>query len=1159
VYVNVGTVPQADEPQYQDMLLRLPPPVALVYEWARPLAGDRADAALEEFTKAAGNAASWLGSFRHRMPPLFRGDDGNPLRVMLAVFADAHEDQMAPWLFEQAARLYAADNVFSAYLYFRAAAAASRRPDPEEAEALLTKAGAAAPGGRRLWDFFRAAFGSDVPALVVAALDVSTALGVEFPAAILQGLGGSAAPEPDDESAAFCGELAEHHPAFLEALRITVFFAAVAVLQRTPGQVGSAQMLLEEMAGGVPGYGGDRVGTAAMSVLTGPRSSSISLELAKTLCMRAAGRLGRDMSFDRDAAITRAAELALVARDRRLAWDGPSGEALAVAAQARAAAGNVRGALQMLLPPPEGTALATEAASQAVIRAAAEMAVEIGDIERALDLARRIADPLERRLATALGLTLRSDSYREAAAEYRLALEDPGITGRVDQQVSGLLGLSMVAELDDSEVALLRDLAPEMADMVRAQSFLTAGNVAQAQVLARRHPDLDAALQIRVSCLISLDRAADAVSALESYAARQGDERFLLQAALLAMSSGATAEAARLASRLASGNDPARRRVAREILIDAASTRKDWDTVLVETRRLIGDQAVAESDPERSKSLNKYRWAQVHALHELRRMDEACEVIRADPRLVPSYASEARLVVSVLHSIAPSVGVGDAGGMAGRGITQEEIVDAVLEAVEVEPADEELAAAAVATVVSMPDSEPPDFKVVIKARRLHQQFFDRFPDSTRFRTVPVDDRLSGLSDFLRANVAPAAQAAQQLARTVITGRIPASVFAALFGRNYAEMLICGSVGCYVVQYPDDAILAQEAEAARQAIGGTVVVDTSALFLAPVTLGQLTELGVHFEQLLITASQRDDILQAKISLTMRSPGWLGWDPVSERPTIGSHDPEVIEQWVREAEALASSLRWCEVAADPPADSDDPRHAAWSASIRLARERGFSLIADDAALRAAARSEGVPAFGSLQILSALAENQALPATALGESFKRLAKVRAADLPVHQSLRDIAEDDNWKPAGYAGFLLQRPVTWTPLGRGWQEYTSLITALPEKKPDEVAVWCAAAMEGLSLTAAPSAIPDISAALVTWTLLTLRTPAVLPPLLAYAEGLAARWSLSVDMLQAVVQRLVETAGQVAPPEMIGRIVLPLLSGLDEERYAKAVQFFFVP
>ena len=174
---------------------------------------------------------------------------------MLAVFADAHEDQMASWLFEQAARRYAGDGVFSSYLYFRAAAAASRTPGPGEAEALLANAGVAAPGGRRLWDFFRAAFGSDVPALAAAAVDVSAALGVVFPAATRQGLGGSAAPEPDDDFAAFVEELAERHPAFLEHRRGSPSRSPLRrSFRRPPGQISAAQMLLEELEGGLPAY-----------------------------------------------------------------------------------------------------------------------------------------------------------------------------------------------------------------------------------------------------------------------------------------------------------------------------------------------------------------------------------------------------------------------------------------------------------------------------------------------------------------------------------------------------------------------------------------------------------------------------------------------------------------------------------------------------------------------------------------------------------------------------------------------------------------------------------------------------------------------------------------------------------------------------------------
>jgi hypothetical protein len=60
-----------------------------------------------------------------------------------------------------------------------------------------------------------------------------------------------------------------------------------------------------------------------------------------------------------------------------------------------------------------------------------------------------------------------------------------------------------------------------------------------------------------------------------------------------------------------------------------------------------------------------------------------------------------------------------------------------------------------------------------------------------------------------------------------------------------------------------------------------------------------------------------------------------------------------------------------------------------------------------------------------------------------------IRAAELPVLRCLRDIAEDEGWNPAGYAGFLLQRPTTWTPLARGWRDYTALITALPGKEAE--------------------------------------------------------------------------------------------------------------
>lgn len=1142
-----------------EMLLCLPPPVALAYEWALPAVGDRATAALEDFAKLGGQPATWLSRFRHRPPPLFRDEGSDALWVLVAEYADSFQHRTAPWLYEQAAGRWK-DDVLSAYLYCRGAVAASRDDlGLGKTEELLARAEAAAPAGCLLWEYFRAALGSDIPAVVTATLAVTHALDLVFPGPVLRALGppGTTA-EPDGDFTTFVEELAERHPAFLEQTRLTVALATASILQRTPGQISAAQMLLEELTDGLPAYRGGQAGASALSALIGPRSSNVLLELARTLCMRAADPSSRDMSFDRDAALARAEDLARLARDRRQDWGGPTGEALAVAAQARAATGDIRAALRLLIPPPAGTARTGEAASQPVVRVAAELAVGAGNIELAMDLAARIDEPMERRLATALALTLRKDSYPEAAAEYRSALGEQAMSERPDQQIRALLGLSMVAELSDSELARLERLDAEMADLIRAQSFLTAGRISQAQILARRYPDSDGALQIRVSCLLSQGKTTDAVGALETYAARRGDERFLLQAALLAMSSSTAEEASRLAGRVASSNDPARRRTAREILIDAASSRGDWDSVLVEARRLASDQAVAEADPGREESLKKYRWAQAHALHQLRRMDEAYEVIRAEPRLVPADLNQARLVASILRTIAPSVaGASRRETAAGRSITQAEVLAAVAEAAQAFPEDEELVATAVMTAFSMPADEPTDFVLMTRARQLHQQFFERFPDSKLIHPIPLDDALTGVQELLRTQVAPMAEAAEQMQRGAIAGQIPISVCISAFGRNYAEALIRNTVGCYVIRHPDDRISAQEADAARQALDGTVVLDTSALFLAPVTLGHATELRAHFERLLVAAPQRDDILQARASLMMRSSGWLGWDPVSERPAFIQYDPEITERWAGEADNLAGALDWCNVIADPLPDHEDPRHRVWSAPIRLARERGVSLVADDAALRAVARSEGVPAFGSLQLLSALVEDDMLPADVLDESYRRLMRIRAADLPNPGRVRDIAEDEGWNPAGYAAFLLQRPSTWLPLARGWQDYTALITALPTKKPQEVAGWCAAAMHGLSLITAAPTVPAVSAALVVWTLLELQDAAVLPSLLASAQRIVLRFAPSVDMLEAVVQRLVMTVRQVTPPEMVGSIVLPLLSGLEKEAHAKAIKHFF--
>jgi nucleoside phosphorylase len=1160
VKTATGDAPPAIDLSPIQLLLRLAPRVALAYEWAEPQTGPGATALLKDLAALGDQPATWLSRFKHRPPQDFRSPSSGPLWVMVAEFAAGHEHPAAPWFFEQAAQNCYDDAVLAAYLYCQAAMAAARDRDTDTAERMLTAAETAAPAGHRLWALYQAGLGSDNAELAQALLAVEEPLELPLPSPVLAGLGAESAPAgPDKAFAGFVEEFADCHPAFFESMRLTVTLATAAVLRETPGQIDAAQILLDHVNARFPAFRSSPASASAIAALTGPRASRTELELAKTLCVAAVDSASAISGLDRDAALTRAEELALLARGRLQDWGGPTAGALVLAAQARTLRGDIHGALAMLMPPPTGTAEPSEATSVLVIPTAAGLAAQTGKTDLALDLASKIDDPVDRRLVTALALTSREDTHREAAIEFRAALTEISSDSRGNEELQALLGLSMVATLEEDELSRLQALDPEGADMVRAKTLLSVGKIAQAQILARRYPHSDAALQIRVEALMHQGKTNDAVAALERFSTQHGhDERHLLQAAVLALHSGSTIDAERLARSVTSSTDPSRARTAREILIEAASRREDWHTVLEQTRRLTDAPEIAEADPNRKESLTKYRWAKVHALHQLRRMDDAYDVIRTEPRLEPADHSHARLVASVLRSIAPSVT--QAGpDHSGAGITQAEILAAAIDVAQAFPDDEELVATAVMTAFTIPLSQDTNYRLLSKARQLQQQFFENFPHSNLIEQVPIQepDPVDGLREFLRARLAPVADPAHQMQQAAVNGQIPISACAAALGRNYADMLIRNSASAYVIRYPDDSINAQETAAARDALNTAVVADTSALFLATHVLPATMQLPTYFEQLLVAAPQRDDILQAKTSLSMRNSGWLGWDPRTQQPVFTEYSQDVIQSWSDQAQALAALVESCDIRPDAPADNDDARNRVWSAPIRLARELGIGLLADDAALRAAARSQGVPAFGSLHMLEVLIEDGTLPADALEQSYGRLMKLPIAELPVADRLIEIARNEQWDSHGYAAFLLSRPSTWQPLTDGWRNYTTLIRALPDKDPEATAKWCLAALRGLCLVATPPSVPAVAGMIVAWTMFELGDGSVLPLLLDEVQEQVRGFAPEADLLQEVVQRLVMAVRRITPPEAVGTIVVRLLAGLEGETHVKALKIFF--
>jgi hypothetical protein len=119
------------------------------------------------------------------------------------------------------------------------------------------------------------------------------------------------------------------------------------------------------------------------------------------------------------------------------------------------------------------------------------------------------------------------------------------------------------------------------------------------------------------------------------------------------------------------------------------------------------------------------------------------------------------------------------------------------------------------------------------------------------------------------------------------------------------------------------------------------------------------------------------------------------------------------------------------------------------------------------------------------------------------------------------------------------------------------LIKGIPEPNPQDVALWCGAALFGLCQTVPTAMVPVAAGSLGAWTVLTVHQPDMLPRLLEVCSRVVVQFARDIDLLRQIVLRIVATLRQIVPEEHLGGAVLPLLQGLDEERRTEALRTFF--
>lgn len=150
-------------------------------------------------------------------------------------------------------------------------------------------------------------------------------------------------------------------------------------------------------------------------------------------------------------------------------------------------------------------------------------------------------------------------------------------------------------------------------------------------------------------------------------------------------------------------------------------------------------------------------------------------------------------------------------------------------------------------------------------------------------------------------------------------------------------------------------------------------------------------------------------------------------------------------------------------------DEERSGPWLAPVELAIQEEAPLYSDDIALRSLARSLGVQTFGTVALLSALAEaGLSLPED--NETLQiQLAQGFVVDLPLSDdALRTIGDREEWRP-GSLSFMTARPHFWKHPAEALNRFLSLYRRAEDANPETAPSWVYAASSGVGRVIAPA------------------------------------------------------------------------------------------
>lgn len=907
----------------------------------------------------------------------------------------------------------------------------------------------------------------------------------------------------------------------------------------------------------------DGLRLAQWAVSLRPNAEGTRLTLAQTTLGVLVSMSGRT-SADVDDAISRRAMTveaeALRVRDMLRDWGGSSGGPLAVAARARSLQGDFVGALRLLLPAPDGVASQHEAREPEVVRLGAYIARVLGNDDLALKLAAKNPDPVEGELMRAAVLGGRPQMAAEAKKALFTALKLSGGAHHSDFQA--LMALSRrYNSLSESEQATVTEhieqlskVDADLAGVMRARAALSQGDSERALRYVRGLERHELALEAHADALVAGGRAEEAAQLVFDEGVARGDIPLATEALEIATSNGLSKIARDIALNLLGRDDakPVRLKVLRALRWNAR-TENNWLQVAMWTRQVIQEL----TDTQLPVPETEY-WRLTEALYFQEKFEKALTVLLDAPAVSFSEREKAQLFLSVLRC---AIDEQRARREALRRPTVADFSDPRMYELFMRAAadwatDEQIAAAAMSVVLMAPDSNLTEAQIA-DFRDYVEKYFQLHGENASISQIKIeDDNLEPLFEVLRTGDARQ-QALEELARDVRAGRYPLVVLAEAAGRSCTESLIRRDLG-YVMAVEDDGGAGDRA--AREALGGRVVVDTTSLVVSSWTGHPFRKLASVFDSVFVPAPVREDIARARSSLGMRSTATLGWDTRLQRPVVSESSPEEAQEHADAVERVWADVQGLQVS---PV-SDVTGRERWLSAITVAQELGLPLWADDVVMRRFARAMGVPAFGSLDLVRMVEDQGGVDA-----AVSSLRENRVVDLPINAPWPALANKAGWRADSPFAIAISRPAAWRNIPESFANFRSLIQLRPhDMDPENTAAWAHLAANGLAMSAIPPARPKVVSALLAWVIFfadpffsAARESAgvvdtdglpedagrVAEFIISAAEEIRDRYYPGIDAMAPLVEVLCRGFLDSVGPQATSRIVADLVNRLKNE------------